>query len=254
MLDILELLRAKGRQLEEYKITPTQSRLETLASNSLALVSALGIVLRHTSKIHYLMNTPSVHPYHAFCALRELASELTLFFPGLSALGENLNGDGKALSSYDHLDPYPCFWETRNMIARLLDAITPGPEITLVFQKDGRDFLVKLPPQLDNNYLFWLSIRSGTMPPDQIRAYMSAYGKIASPERLQHLISYNLPGVGITPLRDAPVGLSRRNDTVYFAIRQKDPLWEEAIKSKALALFWDSAPEDAVATLTGNSL
>ncbi|MDR2349960.1 MAG: type VI secretion system baseplate subunit TssK [Deltaproteobacteria bacterium] len=253
--DVLEILKAKGGELEEYKITPAQSRTEPMASNSLALVTALGIVLRHTARLHTLMEAPSTHPYAAFGALRELASELTLFFPGAPAFGESAEGAVKSLVAYNHADPYPAFSETRNLIAKLLGSISPGPEVSLTFARDPRDprfFTLDMPPSLDNNHAFWIS--AGSDPDGESARTLASRGKLASPERLGSLISYNLPGVSLAPLRDAPLGLPRRKDTLYFGVRQKDPLWEEALKARKLAFFWDDAPENAVLILAGNRL
>ncbi|MDR1312457.1 MAG: type VI secretion system baseplate subunit TssK [Deltaproteobacteria bacterium] len=251
--DVMELLKAKGRELEEYKITPAQSRLESLASNSLALVSALGIVLRHTARLHNLLNGPAVHPYTVFSAIKELAAELTIFAPGVSALGEPLTGEGGALSPYDHKDPLPSFRETVGLIGRLLDTMTPGPDIFVVFQRDGRNFNLTLPPLPEGGCIFWISARTD-LPAEEVKSSLSSYGKMASPERARNLISYNLPGVTLTPLREAPVGLPKRADTVYFAVRQKDHVWEEAVKAGRIQLFWDGAPERAELALVGSRL
>ncbi|MDR1041857.1 MAG: type VI secretion system baseplate subunit TssK [Deltaproteobacteria bacterium] len=251
--DVLELLKAKGRELEEYKMTPAQSRLESLASNSLALVSAMGIVLRHTARLHCLLASPAAHPYAAFSAIRELAAELTVFAPGISALGEPLTGEGGAPVPYDHKDPLPSFKETISLVARLLDTMTPGPDIHAVFQRDGRNFTVTLPPLPEGGCIFWVAARTD-LPSEEAKASVSGFAKLASPDRARNLISYNLPGVTLTPLREAPVGLPRRPDTVYFAVRQKDPLWEEAIRAGKLLLFWDDAPAKAELTLVGSRL
>jgi type VI secretion system protein ImpJ len=250
---VLELLKAKGRELEEYKITPAQSRLESLASNSLALVSALGIVLRHTARLHFLLEGPAAHPYAVFSALRELAAELTIFAPGVTALGEPLDGQGAALPPYDHRDPLPSFRETHAFVGRLLDTMTPGPDIYVAFQRDGGSFTATLPPLPEGGCVFWISARTG-LPPEEAKASLSAYAKLASPERARSLVSYNLPGVTLAPLREAPVGLPKRPDTAYFAVRQKDQLWEEAVRSGKLLLFWDSAPEAAELALVGARL
>ncbi|MDR1080993.1 MAG: type VI secretion system baseplate subunit TssK [Deltaproteobacteria bacterium] len=251
--DVAELLKAKGRELEEYKITPSQSRLESLASNSLALVTALGIVLRHTARLHHLLNCPAVHPYTVFSAIRELAAELTVFAPGISALGEPLTGEGGAPVPYDHKDPLPSFRETAALVGRLLDTMTPGPDLYAVFQRDRNGFTVALPPLPEGGCIFWVSART-ELAPEEAKAGLSAFAKMASPERARNLVSYNLPGVTLTPLREAPVGLPKRPDTVYFAVRQKDPMWDEAVKAGRIALFWDGAPPKAELALVGSRL
>jgi type VI secretion system protein ImpJ len=169
----------------------------------------------------------------------------------MSALGEFQ--DGADLPPYDHLDPYPSFLETKLLIAKLLESISPGPDFSLVFKREEGRFSLDLPSFADDDFVVFLSLRSDLNPEDMKNDF-SSFGKLSSSDRLDHLISRNLPGVQLSPLREAPVGLPRRRDTVYFAIRRKDPLWEEALKSKRLSLFWDKAPESAVVILTGNRL
>jgi type VI secretion system protein ImpJ len=248
--DVLEILIAKARQLEEYKLTPSQTRAES-GGGALALITVLGIVCRFIARLHHLLAPPSVHPYAAFSALRELAAELTIFAPGLTALGASLSGQGPGLRPYDHLDPYPAFLDTKIMIARLLDSVSLGPEMTVIFRRGGREFTADLPATLTPAFTCWLSVRS-PLPPEDLVQSLTALGKLGSPERVGSLITLNLPGVALTPLAIPPLGLPRSPDTVHFAIRQSDPMWEEALKARRLVLFWDRAPEGTVATLSGN--
>jgi type VI secretion system protein ImpJ len=251
--DVFELARAKGRQLEEYKVSPGQTRLQAGGSVSVSLIMTLAIVSRHISRLNHLLTGPALHPYQAFGALRELVAELSIFAPGISALGEPLNGPGKALPPYHHLDRYPGFIETRHLAARLLDSINPGPELILPFRREEKHFYLDFPSWLDMGFICWVSLHAeGDL--SQARDDLVSYGKLSSPARLESIVNYNLPGIALNPLRDAPVGLPRRPDTAYFAIRREDPLWEEAIKSGHLSLFWDNAPENCGLTLTGNRI
>jgi type VI secretion system protein ImpJ len=253
LTDVLELLRAKGRQLEEYKTGPARGGKREDGDAGVNLVLTLLIVSRHTARLHGLLNGTALHPYTAFSALREMAAELTIFAPGVSALGESLSGNGKALPPYDHLDPYPGFLETRNLAARILDSINPGPDLMIAFRRDGEYFNLEFPDWMDLNFTAWISLSTeGNLL--QARESLVNYAKLSSQSRLQSIISYNLPGIALNSLRDAPVGLPRRGGTAYFAVRREDPLWEEAVKSGRLALFWDNAPEKCSLTLVGNRL
>jgi type VI secretion system protein ImpJ len=253
LMGVLELLLAKGRQLEEYKISPAQGQNESqLAGRGLALVTILGIVSRYAARLDALCGAPAVSPWAAYAALRELAAELTIFAPGLSALGQSLSGSGEAgLLPYNHMDAYPAFQRARAFIARLLDSVSPGPELTLVFQQDGKNFSLELPAWLDSSYAFYLSVRSGLSKEEAVRSF-AAFAKLSSPAKMAGLISLNLPGIAIIPLPAAPVGLPRRDDTAYFSLGQSDPMWEEAVKARRLALFWDEAPEASFITLSAN--
>ncbi|MDR1084137.1 MAG: type VI secretion system baseplate subunit TssK [Deltaproteobacteria bacterium] len=250
MMDVLEILKAKSRQLEEYKFSPA-AHPENFGGRTLSLIVVLGIVSRHIARFHYLLVPQALHPYRAFTALRELAAELTIFSPGLSALGESLVGSG-GLRPYDHLDPYPAFLETKNLIRRLLESVAVGPELTLIFKREGYRFTAEL-PALTPNYVFWLSVRSAEAR-EKAASSLLSFGKLACPERAENLVSYNLPGIAMRLLESPPLGLPRSPDTVYFSLAQADPMWQEALKARRLVLFWDQAPESAMVTLSGNRL
>ncbi|MDR2444049.1 MAG: type VI secretion system baseplate subunit TssK [Deltaproteobacteria bacterium] len=251
VVDVLEILKAKGRQLEEYKLTPARSKLESNGAGGIALVTVLIIVCRYIARLHYLLVPKALHPYTAFSVLRELAAELTVFAPGLSALGESLSGTGQGLSPYDHTNPYPAFEETKIMIARLLDSVSLGPEMILIFKRETTYFSVDLPSKLTGDYICWLSIRSGA-PRESLADSLTNYGKLAAPSRVEQLIAFNLPGIALTPLAVPPFGLPRSPDITYFSLRQTDPMWSEALKSRRLTLFWDKAPEGTIVSLAGN--
>jgi type VI secretion system protein ImpJ len=253
MLDLLEILKAKARQLEEYKISPSQINLEHSGGTALSLFMLLGVVCRYISRVHFLLVPASLHPFTAFSAIRELAAELTVFVPGLSALGESLTGQGGALKPYDHQNPYPAFQETKLLIARLLDAVSLGPELVLNFTREGRNFVLDLPATLNSGFSCWLSVNSD-LPKEKLAESLSSFGKLASTGRVESLVSFNLPGIALTLLTSPPLGLPRTSGTAYFSIRQTDPMWDEVLKTRRLVLFWDQAPETTMVTLSANHL
>jgi type VI secretion system protein ImpJ len=251
MTDVLEIMRAKNRQLEEYKVSPNQNSQDSQAGGSHAFLVFLSILCRYIPRFHLLLAAPVLSPWTAFMALRELAGELTIFAPGLSPLGESERGSGEPLLPYDHLDPFPAFAETKAMITRLLDAVSIGPEMNLIFQKEGHLFSLEMPAWLDANFICWLAVRS-ELPKEEMGRSVANYGKLAPPNKIETLIAYTLPGITLTPLATAPAGLPRREDTVYFNLRLSDPMWEEALKTRRLSFFWDSAPETGFVSLISN--
>ncbi|MDR3203630.1 MAG: type VI secretion system baseplate subunit TssK [Deltaproteobacteria bacterium] len=248
--EVIELLKAKARQLEQYKTSFSQANQEN-HGGALMLLTVMGAVSRFLARLHNLLFPQSVHPHALFSVLRELAAELTVFAPGLSPLGENLTDGGSSLKNYDHLDPYPAFQETKFLIARLLDAVSPGPEMTLTFKREGRSFTLFLPSTFSPNYVCWLSIRS-SLDSEALQRSLSTFAKLASPARSENLISFNLPGIALRFLPSPPLGLPRSPETFYFSPNQNDPMWDEAIKNRSLCLFWDQAPEGTIVSLSAN--
>jgi type VI secretion system protein ImpJ len=233
-LDVLELLRAKGRELEECKLQATLERPVGFRPADGALALALGVVLRHVARLNGLL-AATAHPHAAHAALRELASELGLFA-----------GSGAPdLGPYDHADPGPGFMTLRAAVAGLLEEVSPGPEQTAPFRREGPGvFLCDLPAFPEGPLGFWLIASTG-LPPEEAGRAVARDARLAAPGRAEGLAARALPGVGLTPVREAPAGLRRRGDAAFFAIRAKDPLWDEALKAGRLELRWDGAPEGA---------
>jgi type VI secretion system protein ImpJ len=231
-LGILELLRVKSRELEEYKLSTGRDKGSDPGPCGRALAIALGIVLRHIARLHSLLSASSCHPWEVFSAASELASELGLF----------ARAKAPDLRRYDHADPEPSFRRLRAEIAGLLEAVSLGPEVTLTFIRKGDAFSLKFPKLPEGDLCFWLSARTG-LNPEEAREKVALQACMASPERLRIISLMGLPGVGLTPVRDAPAGLPKRADTVYFAVRMQDPLWDEALRTGALELNWKDAPE-----------
>jgi type VI secretion system protein ImpJ len=241
VMDVLELLRAKGRELEDYKLSLGRDRGPASDSRERALAAALGIVVRHVARLNGLLNASCAHPCAAYAALSELASELSPFGP---------EGAGTALAPYDHGDPGPCFLAARDSVARSLEALSPGPELSLPFRRDGESFSCEIPPGSDPALSFFIAARSEARA-EEFKQSMPLKARLASPARLAELVAWGLPGVGLTPVREAPAGLPRRPDAAYFSVRKQDPLWEEAFASGRIEIRWSGAPEKVQLLLVG---
>ncbi|MDR1037798.1 MAG: type VI secretion system baseplate subunit TssK [Deltaproteobacteria bacterium] len=241
-LDVLELLRAKARELEEFKLPASRGRAGPGAADPAgrALAVALGIVLRHIARLHQMLAAPSAHPYSVFAEICELVSELGLFS----------RGGGHAPPAWDHADPGPAYLAARAAVSGLLEEVSPGPELNLMFRRDGGSFVCEIPRLADGVFGFWLAARTGLAAEDA-KAALSAGARLAPPARTGELLAAGLPGVGLTPVREAPAGLHRRQDTVYFQIRTRDPLWEEALSGGRLEVSWEGAPAEAQLMLVG---
>ncbi|MDR1079391.1 MAG: type VI secretion system baseplate subunit TssK [Deltaproteobacteria bacterium] len=232
-LEVLELLRAKARELEDCKLPASRGgeRGAPADPRGRALSVALGTVLRHAARLHHLLGAPSTHPCTVHAALSELASELGLFSAG----------GAPPPAAWDHADPGPAYLEARARISGLLEALSPGPALNLMFRRAGDRFECDLPALPEGETGFWLAVRTD-LRSEQAKLAVPGGARLASPSRMAGLVAAGLPGVGLTPVRDAPGGLHRRPDTVHFAVRTGDPLWEEALAEKRLEVRWDGAP------------
>ncbi|MDR1608889.1 MAG: type VI secretion system baseplate subunit TssK, partial [Deltaproteobacteria bacterium] len=246
LTDSLALLLARINQLEEYRLDPVQWRQADLDGPGQALVALLGVVGRNLPNLTILEQSPVLRPFEVYAALAKLAGELAVFAaPGLSV--ESLFRPPK----YDHDDPVASLETLKTAIARLLESVAIGPEVSLVFERafdsfpSGDLFSLALPQDLGEGP-FWLAIRAA--PTDL--ALVSRLARLGPPERLELLAAHSLPGIALGQASSAPPGLPKRPDLGYFQIRQSDPLWAEALKGQKLALLWPQAPETTMVRLT----
>lgn len=240
---------ARAKRLEEAKILP--SSLDAGAAQavptgqSLTLYMMLGVLCRFAPVLEHLCEAPSLHPWQAYGALRSLVGELSAFTAELSPLGEDAAGE-RVLPAYDHKDPVPCFESARAIISRVVDSFTAGPSHSFLMEYRQGRFVCSLPPQVCGNaFRFWLLVRAGTGM-EHLAEHISRRGKFAPADRINDLVARSLSGVRLPIVNQPPPGLPRRNDTLYFAPDQTDPLWENLMANGEAALFVPELPENTL--------
>jgi type VI secretion system protein ImpJ len=241
--EIRDQVTARGYQLEEHKSKRGVQTAE-FGSRDMVYFLALRSVNRYVPLLFHYTESEQVHPWHLFGVLRQLIGELTTFSERVSVLGELEDGK-RAIPEYDHCDLWRCFSAAQNMVSHLLDEITAGPEYVIRLVFDGTYYAADLKPAVfGGRNRFYLAVKTIDDPKLLIES-LGTIAKLSSKEHLAMLVSRALPGIGLDYLQVPPQELPRRANTVYFVVDHHDEQWAAVAKSHSLALYWNSAPEDA---------
>jgi type VI secretion system protein ImpJ len=240
--EIRDEITARARQLEAYKKARGIHTAEFGARDMVYLL-ALRSLNRYVPVLHHLTGLKQVHPCAVYGMLRQLVGELSSFSEEVTVLGES-GQESEAIPAYNHLQLGECFNRMHDMVIRLLDEITAGPEYMIVLSYDGTYFTADLLPAMfggGNRYYLVLETRAD---PEPLLHSFETAGKLGTRESLPLLIARALPAIRVNHLAAPPQELPRRAFSLYFQIDNHSDLWTQVEKGNNLALYWDAAPED----------
>ena len=245
--DIRDQLAARSHQLESYKRERGIHSAE-FGSRDMVYLLALRSLNRYVPILYHLTEAAPVHPWQVYGILRQIIGELSSFSDRVNVLGEAPQ-EGAAILKYDHRRLYDCFHYAQDLIIRLLDDITAGPEYMLPLLFDGTYFATDLVPRMFEGRNRYYLVLETEQDPKQVLEALDAIVKLGSRESLPILIARALPGVPLSHLPVAPQELPRRPGALYLKIDHHSEHWMNVQNSHNLALFWDSAPDDFKAEL-----
>ncbi|AJY70153.1 type VI secretion system baseplate subunit TssK [Geobacter sulfurreducens] len=240
--EIRDQVAARARQLEEHK---KQRGIQNagFGSRDMVYLLALRSLNRHVPLLFHLTEARQVHPWDVYGALRQLIGELSSFSERVSALGK-LDDGVRLLPPYDHRALGERFFVARDLIARLLDEITAGPDYVIRLTHDGTFYSADLKPGIfETGSRYYLALRTTTEPAAFLPS-LDAAAKLSARNHLPVLAARALPGIGLSHLPVPPQELPRRADTHYFAVDTAGDQWPLVEREHALALHWTGAPAD----------
>lgn len=238
-------LLGRARRLEEYK-NPRGMRGAEMEQGVYFLLMGLHTISRYIPWLMQALETKAVHPWELFSRLSELAGELTLFSAEVSSVGEDRSGR-RAFPLYNHLDLYACLSQLVDLIGRLLDEITFGPESIVRLGFTAPYFTADLPRELfHERNTYYLSLRSG-LSAEEVRTAMTSVAKFSARENLPILISRALPGIKLDHVLVPPPGLPQLSSSVIFRIDSDSSQWDDVRRMGNIGLNWDGAPGDLIA-------
>lgn len=245
--EIRDQIASRSHQLEEYK---RQRGVQTaeFGSRDMVYLLALRSLNRYVPLLFHFTEAQTVHPWSVYGALRQLIGELSSFSEEVNVMGEW--GDGsRVLPLYDHRSLWECFSAAQELISRLLDEITAGPEYVLRLDFDGTYYAAEMRPALfEGQNRFFLVLKTADDPKFALQS-LTTLAKLSSREHLPILIARALPGIKLEHLPVPPQELPKRAHSIYFAIDHHGDHWDHVVKGHNIALYWDSAPEDLEAEL-----
>ncbi|MHC1697151.1 MAG: type VI secretion system baseplate subunit TssK [Geobacteraceae bacterium] len=240
--EIRDQVTARAYQLEEHKSKRGVQAAE-FGSRDMVYFLALRSINRYVPLLFHFSKAEHVHPWHLYGVLRQLIGELTTFSEQVSVLGEMEDGKTK-IPEYDHRDLWGCFLAAQDLISHLLDEITAGPEYVIRLAHDGTYNSADLKPAIfEGRNRYYLAVKTDE-DAKLILTSLEDIAKLGSREQMHMLVTQALPGVGLEYLQVPPQELPRRANTIYFTIDHHDEHWANVAKSRSLALYWNSAPDD----------
>jgi len=240
--EIRDQIGARGNQLEAYKRSRGIHTAE-FGSRDMVYLLALRSLNRYRPILTHLAASNQVHPWAAYGLVKQLIGELSSFSEGVNALGET-EDQALQLPNYDHRNLWECFSKAQELVTRLLDEITAGPEYMIQLLFDGTYYSAELNPAVfEGRNRFYLVLETEENPEAVINA-LETIVKIGSRETLPILIARALSGVGLQHLTLPPQALPRRAHCLYFQVEHQSDQWAQIQQGNNIALYWDSAPED----------
>ncbi|MFT0531293.1 type VI secretion system baseplate subunit TssK [Castellaniella hirudinis] len=241
--DIRDDLSGRMRQLAEYK-APADLQ-QDLDSSYFTLMQALQALNRQVPLLTHLAETPQIHPWMVYGALRSCVGELSTFSEPYDALGRRRDQpNDEGLPAYDHLNQQACFQAARQLIGRLLNDISAGPEfrVTLEPLDDYRVAAIARDHFAARNR-FYLMLQSAKKWEATTQDFLRL-ARLAAPKVLPSLIDHALPGTDLIELNAPPQGIPKRANARYFRIEQMSAEWEQIVQAAEIGLFWADAPDD----------
>jgi len=240
--EIRDQLASRAHMLEAYKRERGIHTAEFGARDTVFLL-ALRSLNRYVPLLFHITESQTVHPWTVYGILRQIIGELSSFSETVNLLGEKEDGSS-LVPSYNHRKLHTCFLSAQDVLLRLLDEITAGPEYMLELTYDGAYYSGELSPSMfDSHNRFYLVLATDHEPGPVLESF-SALAKMGSRESLPLLIARALPGIKASYLESPPQELPRRPGSLYFQIDHHGELWQQVQHSNNLAIFWDNTPED----------
>lgn len=242
--DISDQVASRCRRLESYK-NPGGLGGADLDFTSTVFLLALRTLNRYAPVLKHMADAPHIHPWQAFGVLRQTIGELSSFARDISALGEDQQGQ-KLLPDYAHENLGPCFEAARNIITRILNSLTAGPEFMTQLLYQEPFYTAELPDRaFGPNNSFWLLVKTHDL--NQALPEVLRVAKLSATQGMSALLARAVHGIGLVYQETPPPGLPRSKDTLCFRIDTQSSLWLDVERTRSIALYWDSAPKEMTA-------
>lgn len=243
LMELRDEVIGRARQLEVFK-QPIASR--SAEDGQFAPVLALSILNRYGPQITHMVEAPQTHPWAVYGVLRQLAGELSTFSEYCDLLGETRDNH-QLVMPYKHTELGTTFMGVLDLIRRLLNEVTVGPEMLVHFEQDGASgdlFRADMPGAFFGpRHRYYVMARSG-LEPKVLAERMLLEAKLGTPDEIEALVTRSLPGIEILPLQTLPLGMPRRAGSAYFRIESLSDAWDAVARDGRLTLFLPESPAD----------
>lgn len=241
--DIRDDIAGRLRQLEEYK-PDHDLQQDDLTSENVLLLQALMALNRIVPGLMHLLEADEVHPWQVYGELRKAAGEISSFSEKYDMLGRVKGSDAVGILPYDHENLSECFRNVRQLINRMLNEISVGPEFYVVMEPRDDYLFANLKKDLfvQRNRFYILTQTSDNSK--KALDNINRISRVATPDNLQIMIDHALPGIDLIEIVSPPQGMPKRSNTRYYRLEQSCSEWEHVEETGEIAFYWPDAPED----------
>ncbi|AUA56069.1 Uncharacterized protein conserved in bacteria [Achromobacter spanius] len=243
LMELRDEVIGRARQLEVFK-QPIANR--SGEDGQFGPVLALSVLNRYGPQITHLVEAAQTHPWAVYGVLRQLAGELSTFSDYCDLLGETRD-NRQLVAPYKHTDIGSVFMGVLDLVRRLLNEITIGPEMLVHFEQDGAAgnlYRADMPAAFFGpRHRYYLMARSG-LEPKELAEHMVLEAKLGIPDEIETLVTRSLPGIEIIPLQTLPLGMPRRAGSAYFRIESLSDGWDAVVRDGRLSLSLPEPPPD----------
>ncbi len=184
------------------------------------------------SSLAVLCFAKGVHPFVAYTELCRIYGQIAIF--GSSRRAEDI-------PPYDHEDLYRIFWEIRQRIEALINAVRDYEYEQRYFLGVGLGMQVSLEPKWFNSDWQWfVGVNKNDLSAGECSALLSQQEldwKLGSSRQVEALFTQRRPGVELIPVTRQIRALPSRPEWMYFEIPRRDsPAWRDVQETQTLAM------------------
>lgn len=198
-------------------------------TSSINQMMMLTVINRYYAYFHHLSRSDFHHPEKFFCHLQMLLNEMAVFMSEQRHL--------EKFEIYNHDDLQQSFEPLMDQLSAALNIVLEDPYVVIELIDKGHGLQVA---QVNDGNLiqhaeFILGVEAD-MPLETLRQRFPSQVKLGPVDRIRDLVHLQLPGVHLKSIDQIPPQLPYHSGYVYFALEQSGELWQQFVKTGALAL------------------
>lgn len=226
--DLLSRLVSKGA---DFRGQVPFNKKEFVA-NDLTGMWLLNVLNTYIPVLNHYSTLRLCHPEELYVQLLALAGQLTTH-PGSPEIRP------VDFPRYEHDQPTKCFQTLIPMIIMLVNRVGISENYVPIRLRTDNNLLWVSEPVAEDllqNAHFYL-VCSGEIEERRITMDLATNLKIAPPESLHYLITFNLRGLNVQYTPNVPPGLPRGPGIFHFRLEKAGDYWEAICQSRALAIL-----------------
>jgi type VI secretion system protein ImpJ len=240
---------SKIRKLETLKLQGSASS-KCSKDDYRMLMTVLQILSRYAVLLCQYQQTEHQHPRFFYNAVQQLNAELTSVNP----MSEEMLSDELSetiQTSWDHHHPGDSFIRISKRFDHIINKLFNVSDSRVFFKLASKGYYSATLENIDTKVSsqIYLCLYSERLPLLCENTSFREGSKLCSPEQLENLISYSLPGVSFSYINRLPHKISVVDSTSCFLIDQRDELWNMIIDVNEITLYWTDAPDDLQVSL-----